>query len=44
MIADIKKEMIINFGKNKNRAFGRYLERKGRGDINFLENNHAEIN
>jgi radical SAM superfamily enzyme YgiQ (UPF0313 family) len=44
MIADIKKEMIINFGKDKNRAFGRYLERRGRGNINFLEKNYAEIN
>ena len=33
--------MQINFGNDKNRAFGRYMERRGRGNIDFLEKNIA---
>ena len=37
LIKNIKEEMQINFGNDKNRAFGRYMERRGRGNIDFLE-------
>ena len=41
LIKNIKEEMQINFGNDKNRAFGRYMERRGRGNIDFLEKNIA---
>ena len=36
--------MFINYGKDKNRALGRYLERRGRGDVNFLEKKYVLLN
>ena len=30
LIKNIKQEMLLNFGKDKDRAFGRYMERRGR--------------
>jgi radical SAM superfamily enzyme YgiQ (UPF0313 family) len=44
LIKNIKEEMTINFGKDKNRAFGRYLERRGRGNVDFLEKKYVTIN
>ena len=36
--------MQINFGNDKNRAFGRYMERRGRGNIDFLEKKYSTVN
>ena len=44
LIKNIKEEMFINYGKDKNRALGRYLERRGRGDVNFLEKKYVLLN
>lgn len=44
LIKNIKEEMQINFGNDKNRAFGRYMERRGRGNIDFLEKKYSTVN
>ncbi len=42
-ISNIINEMKVNFGPDKERAFGRYLERRGRGKISFLEREYISI-
>ena len=44
LIEKIKEEMLVNYGKDKDRAFGRYLERRGRGDVHFLEKQYNTVN
>ena len=44
LIKKIKEEMLVNYGKDKDRAFGRYLERRGRGDVHFLEKQYNTVN
>ena len=44
LIKNIKEEMQVNFGSDKNRAFGRFMERRGRGNIDFLEKKFSTLN